>query len=191
MSTALEQHILEANSRYANAYNSAGLNIQPANKLVISKLHILFGRKASPLTIFFTTVTCMDCRLDPAAAYGFKLGDTTIVRNAGASARDGARSALLTTHVLGAEDIYIIKHTKCGLLGVTTEMAHGIIKKNLGLANSTEDLDNFEVFPIADLEESLKEDVAYLRHHPLAMKKVRVTGWIHDTDTGVLKQVVQ
>lgn len=132
----------------------------------------------------------MDCRLDPAAAYGFKLGDTTIVRNAGASARDGARSALLTTHVLGAEQIYIIKHTKCGLLGVTTQMAHGIIKKNLGLADATKDLDSFEVFSIADLEESLKEDVAYLRHHPLALEKVRVTGWIHDTDTGLFKQVI-
>ncbi|GAM35153.1 hypothetical protein TCE0_017f03257 [Talaromyces pinophilus] len=171
MSTALQQRILEANSRYANAYNSAGLDIQPSNKLVI--------------------ITCMDCRLDPAAAYGFKLGDTTTVRNAGASARDGARSALLTTHVLGAEHIYIIKHTKCGLLGVTTQMAHGIIKKNLGLTEATKDLDSFEVFPIADLEESLKDDVAYLRHHPLALEKVTVTGWIHDTDTGLLKQVVQ
>jgi hypothetical protein len=42
MSTALQQRILEANSRYANAYNSAGLDIQPSNKLVISKLLISF-----------------------------------------------------------------------------------------------------------------------------------------------------
>lgn len=139
----------------------------------------------------FLLVTCMDCRLDPAAAYGFSLGDTTTVRNAGASARDGARSALLTTHVLGAENIYVIKHTKCGLLGVTTEMAHGIIKENLGLEDSNKDLQAFEIIPIADLEESLKEDVAYLKHHPLALEKVRVTGWIHDTDTGLLKKVVQ
>lgn len=133
----------------------------------------------------------MDCRLDPAGAYGFKLGDTTIVRNAGASARDGARSALLTTHVLGAEHIYIIKHTKCGLLGVTTEMAHGIIKKNLGLADSTKDLNDFEILPIANLDDSLKEDVTYLRHHLLALKGVTVTGWIHYTDTGLLKKIVQ
>lgn len=130
----------------------------------------------------------MDCRLDPSSAYGFKLGDTTIIRNAGGSARDAARSALIATHVLGAEDIYIIKHTKCGLLGVTTEFAHGIIKQNLGLTES-KDVDNFEIQGIADLEESAKEDVAYLRNHPVSLPHVRVTGWIHDTDSGLLKKV--
>lgn len=132
----------------------------------------------------------MGYRLDPAAAYGFKLGDMTIVRNAGASAGDGARSAFLTTHVLGAEDIYIIKHTRCGLPGVTSEMAHEIIKKNLGLTQSKA-VDEFEILPIANLEVSAKEDVAFLRNHPLALNKTRVTGCIYDTDSGVLKKVIE
>lgn len=42
MSGDVEKRILEANSRYASTYNPTGLIIQPANKLVISKI-ILFA----------------------------------------------------------------------------------------------------------------------------------------------------
>lgn len=132
----------------------------------------------------------MDCRLDPAAAYGFRLGDTTVVRNAGASGVEGARSALLTCHVLGAENIFVVKHTKCGLLGVTNEFAREVVKKNLGITQS-EAVDSLDIISITNLEQSAKDDVEYLRKHPLAIKHVRVTGWIHDTDTGLLTKVVE
>ena len=131
----------------------------------------------------------MDCRIDPIAACGFKLGEATIIRNAGAHAGEAARSALLTTHILGAEDIYIIKHTKCGLLGVNADVARQVIKQNLGITES-KDVDAFEVFPITDLDKSTAEDVEFYRNHPLMMPKIRVTGWIYDTDSGSLMQIV-
>lgn len=132
----------------------------------------------------------MDCRLDPKSAYGFELGEVTTIRNAGASGRDAARSALLTTHILGAEEILIIKHTRCGLLGFPEEVVRDIMKKNLGKTESKE-VDNFEVWTFFDLEKSTREEVEYLRNHPLWLSKIRVTGWIHDTDTGVLKKIVE
>lgn len=131
----------------------------------------------------------MDCRLDPIAFCGFKVGEATVIRNAGAYAEDAARSVLLTTHVLGAEDIYIIKHTDCGLIGVSTEAGHSIIKKNLGLTES-EDVDKFPILGIDNLEKSLEEAVEYMRKHPLLMKRIRVTGWIYDTDAGILNKVI-
>lgn len=132
----------------------------------------------------------MDCRIDPMAMCGFNTGEATIIRNAGAHAGEAVRSALLATHVLGAEDIYIVKHTDCGLLGVTTEFAHDVIKRNLDPAVS-EAVDNFAIFPIGDLEKSAAEDVEYFRQHLLLSPKVRVTGWIYDTDSGKLSQVVE
>ena len=132
----------------------------------------------------------MDCRLDPKSAYGFELGEVTTIRNAGASGRDAARSVLLVTHVLGAEEVLLIKHTRCGLLDVPEDVVHGIMKKNLGFGESRE-VDDFEVLTFFDLEKPTREEVEYLRNHPLAWKKVRVTGWIHDTDTGVLNKVVE
>ena len=132
----------------------------------------------------------MDGRLDPLRAWGFKPGEANFIRNAGASTRDGARSILLSNHVLGTEEVFVVKHTHCGMLAATTELAHQVMKKNLGLADSRE-VDGFEVMPIADLEQSAREDVEYLRNHPLALGKVRVTGWIHDLDTGLIKKVVE
>ncbi|KAL6866843.1 carbonic anhydrase [Trichoderma novae-zelandiae] len=170
MPTPFESQVLEANAKYASTYKHSGLECPPLRKAVL--------------------ITCMDCRLDPKSAYGFELGEVTTIRNAGASGRDAARSVLLTTHVLGAEEVFVIKHTRCGLLGVPEDAVHGIMKRNLGLTKSKE-VDNLEVLTFFDLEKSTREEVEYLRNHPLAWKKVRVTGWIHDTDTGVLSKVVE
>ncbi|KAL7930436.1 carbonic anhydrase [Trichoderma chlorosporum] len=169
MSTLFESQVVEANAKYASTYKHSGLECPPLKKAVL--------------------VTCMDCRLNPQSAYGFELGEVTTIRNAGASGRDAARSAILTTHVLGAEEVLLVKHTRCGLLGVPEEAVRGIMKKNLGLTESKE-VDDFEIMTFFDLEKSTREEVEYLRHHPLALKSVRVTGWIHDTDTGLLKKVV-
>ncbi|KAL6882989.1 carbonic anhydrase [Trichoderma longibrachiatum] len=124
MSTPFESQILEANAKYASTYKHSGLECPPLRKAVI--------------------VTCMDRRLDSKSAYGFDLGEVTTIRNAGASGRDAARSVLLATHVLGAEEVLVIKHTRCGLLGVPGEVVYGIMKKNLGLAES-EEVEDFEI----------------------------------------------
>ncbi len=99
-------------------------------------------------------VTCMDARLDPAASYGFSLGDAIVVRNAGASAKDAFRSLLVSEHVLGIKEILIIKHTCCGLLGVTNEMAREIITKNLD-PEAAHELKDYDFQPIRDLDEQM------------------------------------
>ncbi|OTA01067.1 beta carbonic anhydrase clade D [Trichoderma parareesei] len=162
MSTPFEFQVLEANAKYDSTYRHSGLEC-------------LFLRKA-------VIVTCMDCRLDPESAYGFELGEVTIIRNAGASGRDAA--SLRLTQVL------LIKHTRCGLLGVPEEVVHGIMKKNLGLTES-KDVDDFGVLTFLELEKSTREEVEYLRNHPLAWKQWRVTGWIHDMDTELLRKIVE
>ncbi|KAL9468646.1 hypothetical protein ACSS6W_010340 [Trichoderma asperelloides] len=170
MSTPFESEILAANAKYVSTYTHSGLECPPLKKAVL--------------------VTCMDCRLDPKSALGFEVGEVTTIRNAGASGRDAARSAILTTHVLGAQEVLLIKHTRCGLLGVPQEAVHGIMKKNLGVEES-KDVDNFDVLTFHDLEASTREEVEYLRNHPLWLSKIKVTGWIQDTDTGALKKIVE
>lgn len=53
----------------------------------------------------------MDARIDPAAALGIDLGDAHVIRNAGASARDGLRSIVISEQLLGTREIILIKHT--------------------------------------------------------------------------------
>ncbi|KAL7900753.1 carbonic anhydrase [Trichoderma sp. SZMC 28014] len=170
MSTLFESEILTANAKYVSTYTHGGLECPPKKHAVI--------------------ITCMDCRLDPKSALGFELGEVTTIRNAGASGLDAARSALLTTHVLGAQEVLLIKHTRCGLLGVPEEAVHGIMKKNLGVEESKE-VDNFDVLTFFDLEASTREEVEHLRNHPLWLSKIKLTGWIQDTDTGALKKIVE
>jgi carbonic anhydrase len=56
-------------------------------------------------------VTCMDARIDPAAAFGIDLGDAHVIRNAGGSARDAIRSIVLSEQLLGTQEIVLVKHT--------------------------------------------------------------------------------
>jgi carbonic anhydrase len=85
---------------------------------------------------------------------------------------------------------FSIKHIRCGLLGVPEEVVHGIMTKNLGLTES-KDVDDFGVMIFLELGESTREEVEGLRSHPVAWKKVRVTGRIHDTDTELLRKIVE
>jgi hypothetical protein len=55
-------------------------------------------------TGYYYIVTCMDARIDPAAAFGISLGDAHVIRNAGASAKDAHRSILISEQLLGTRE---------------------------------------------------------------------------------------
>jgi carbonic anhydrase len=55
-----------------------------------------------------TIVTCMDARIDPAAAFGVELGDAHVIRNAGASAKDALRSIIISEQLLGTQEILLV-----------------------------------------------------------------------------------
>lgn len=95
----------------------------------------------------------MDARVDPFAAFGLPLGDVNVVRTAGGCAPDALRSVLISNHILGTENVFIVKHTRCGLLGATNEMARGALKQNLG-GDVGKKVDEYEFYPIQDLEKS-------------------------------------
>ena len=138
----------------------------------------------------------MDARIDPSAAYSLPLGSAHVIRNAGGSARDALRSLVISNHALGTEEVLIIKHTRCGLLGpanATNEMVRGVVRTNLGLKDGEDaELEEYDFEPIADLEERVRDDVVWFRGHKWTTKeKIRLTGWVHDTDTGVVRKVVE
>jgi carbonic anhydrase len=51
---------------------------------------------------------------------------------AGASAKDGLRSIIISEQLLGTQEIVLVKHTGCGMLTFKNEDAYGIVEKNLG-----------------------------------------------------------
>lgn len=51
---------------------------------------------------------------------------------AGASALDALRSIVISEQLLGTTEIVLVKHTGCGMLTFTEDVAHDLVDKNLG-----------------------------------------------------------
>jgi carbonic anhydrase len=59
--TVHQDNLVAASERYSATFNKGHLALPPAKKYLV--------------------LTCMDARLDPAAAFGIELGDAHVIRN--------------------------------------------------------------------------------------------------------------
>lgn len=117
---------------------------------------------------------------------GLKTGDAHIIRNAGGRASDDAvRSLIISNRIAGTNEWVVIHHTGCGIESLTHEKMMGIAK---GSYNTSEG-DNINWLTIGDRFESVKHDVKRLREHPLTPPAVTISGFIYDTETGLLTEV--
>lgn len=128
----------------------------------------------------------MDARIDPAAAYGIDLGDAHVIRNAGGNAKDALRSILISQHLLGTREILLIKHTGCGMLTFSNADVLSVVAKNQGLGVLAGTFD-FQPFP--DLEQGVRDDVAWLKSHSALVKGTEVSGWVYEVETGKVRKV--
>ena len=147
-------------------------------------------------------LSCMDTRLTELlpAALGLRNGDAKIIKNAGGlviSAFDSAmRSLIVAIYELGVEHIMVVAHSHCGAChmnyghfhdemlarGVTEETLDTIRKCGIDLGHW---LEGFK-----DTEESVRRTVETIQTHPLVPKDVTVRGFIIDSETGALDEVV-
>src|SRR3954470_3418040 len=134
--------MLRANAGYVRTFDLGDLPTPPRLKLAI--------------------VTCMDSRILPSRAFGLREGDAHIIRNAGGRAREALRSLVISQRLLGTNEIAVIHHTDCGMLTFTNSDLHAKVKKELDADSSSIDF-----LPFTDLEESVREDVAFLLSSPL------------------------
>jgi len=169
MSTAANQAFKPANDKYVENFGEKGsLPLPPGKKLVV--------------------VTCMDARLDPAAHLGISEGDAHVIRNAGGAAKEALRSIIISQQLLGTREIAVFHHTDCGMLTFTTPQLQEKLKQSHPHAASQIDTIDFLEFP--DLEQSVKDDVSFLKKHPLVLDETEITGWVYDVKTGKVTQVV-
>ena len=145
-------------------------------------------------------LTCMDTRLTELLmkALGLRNGDAKIIKNAGGlvlSEKDSAvRSLLVAIYELGVKEVMVIHHSNCGACHMSYEefrplmLERGVSEKTLlewegrGIAGW---LEGFH-----DTEASVRRTVAAVVAHPLMPKDVVVRGFIIDSVTGELTEVI-
>jgi carbonic anhydrase len=162
------ERLLTENQRYAEAFDRSALTAAPLSGLAI--------------------LACMDARMLVEDTLGFRTGDAHIIRNAGGLATDDAiRSLVVSQHVGGTNEIVVIGHTGCALLGADNVALRDRIGQALGLDLAVVEPDpDFGAF--ADLEVSVRSQVERVRSHPL-LRRVPVHGLVFDVATGRLHEV--
>jgi carbonic anhydrase len=156
------ERILAENLRYTESFDRSALTAAPLSGLAI--------------------LACMDARLDVEEALGLRTGDAHIIRNAGGLATDDAiRSLIISQQILGTDEIVVIGHTECGLLGVDEEaIRERLPGTGVGAAIKFGSFD--------DLDASVRRQVEILLAHPW-IKRVPVHGLVFEVETGRLYEV--
>ncbi len=109
-------------------------------------------------------VTCMDPRLnDILAMLGLAEGDADLIRNAGTVIdEDSVRSLLISTRLLGSQEIMIINHTDCGMQKFTDSGLEAQLRKDTGQVP----IAPARFYSFGDVEENTREQMQKARSHP-------------------------
>ena len=144
-------------------------------------------------------LSCMDTRLSVLLqdALGLKNGDAKVIKNAGAvilSPWDSAmRSLIVAVYELGVTEIMVVAHTTCGACHMSFHhFKEEMLKRGIPeceLQRTDIDLNDW-LEGFHDTEKSVRATVATIVNHPLIPSDVVVRGFIIDSVTGELNEVV-
>jgi len=148
----------------------------------------------------FAILTCMDARLDPAKYAGLSEGDAHVIRNAGGRASDDAiRSLVISYKLLGTREWFVVHHSDCGMEFFTDEVIRGLLGQSLetaelgadgfrdvGTGPGSAEGNYIDWLTISDRDQSVVEDVARIRAHPLVPRTIPIYGYVYDVKTGAL-----
>jgi carbonic anhydrase len=129
-------------------------------------------------------VACMDARLNPSELLGLAAGDAHVIRNAGGVITDDAiRSLAISQRLLGTEEIVLVQHTDCGMLGLDEREFTRTLEADAGFEPP------WDIGAFDDLERSVRESIARIEASPFLPCRDRVRGLIYDVATGRVREV--
>src|SRR5262245_24852071 len=163
------------------------------------------GKLALPPARRFAILTCMDARIDPAKLAGLAEGDAHVIRNAGGRASDDAiRSLIISYKLLGTREWFVIHHSNCGMELFSNDVIRGLLASSLktaryeggawrddggGARPAPSEAEFIDWLTIRDQPESVSNDVARIRQHPLVPREIPIYGYIYQVETGKLLEV--
>ncbi|BDA64958.1 beta-class carbonic anhydrase [Actinomyces capricornis] len=129
-------------------------------------------------------VACMDRRLDPMSLLGLQPGDAYVIRNAGGLlTEDVRRSLAIAQHLLGVEEILVVRHTDCGMTGLVDE------ELLEALTEATGRRPQWSPGGFTDVGQALSQDLADLAADPHVPGGATARGIIYDVTTGAITEV--
>jgi carbonic anhydrase len=156
--------LIQANESYAASFDKGDLPLPPGKGVAV--------------------VACMDARLIPTRALGLQEGDAHVIRNAGGLAKDALRSLIISEQLLGTREILILHHTDCGMLTFQNEDVYAKVQDSLGA-----DASDIDFLPFPDLDQSVRDDIQFLKDSPLIPDEVSIRGFVYDVKTGKVREV--
>lgn len=144
-------------------------------------------------------LSCMDTRLSVLLqeALGLQNGDAKIIKNAGAlvpSPWDSAmRSLIVAVYELGVNEIMVVAHTTCGACHMSFDHFRAEMLKR-GIPESAFERSDIDLHDwlegFHDTERSVRSTVATISGHPLMPSDITVRGFIIDSVTGALNEIL-
>jgi len=157
--------LLTNNARYAETFCDGDLQVRPRRKLAI--------------------VACMDSRMDIFEMLGLAHGDAHIIRNAGGVVTDDViRSLTVSQRLLDTREIILIHHTNCGIQRINEDTFKAELEAETGIRPWWA-LENFPD-PYANVRQSMLR----LKLSPFVPNKSHIRGFVYETATGQLVEVL-
>lgn len=161
---SVTDELVAANKGYAATFDRGHLPMPPSRRIAV--------------------VTCMDARILPSRILGIDIGEAHVIRNAGGRSQEALRSLVISQQLLGTREVAVIHHTDCGMLTFTNDQLRKKVKQTLGA-----DAGRIDFLPFSEVEQSVRDDVDFLRTSPLIPADIPIRGFVYDVKTGRLIDV--
>lgn len=148
-------------------------------------------------------LSCMDTRLTELlpAALGLKNGDAKLIKNAGGAVSHPfgsvVRSLIVAVYDLGVTEIMVVGHTDCGVQHMDSQKLlqkmkdRGIKEEQINMMKYCGiDFDAW-LSGFDNVETSVSETVSIIKNHPLIPKDISVRGFVMDSVTGALEEIIE
>ena len=155
----------EAGGGHLAAANAEGLAVPPALHTVV--------------------LTCMDSRIDVFTLFGLSLGEVHVLRNAGGVVTDDViRSLTISQRKLQTRDVLLVQHSGCGLATFTDDEFSEELAHEVGMRPP------WRTHAFREPAQSVRRDMAQLRHDPFLLPGTRVRGFVLDIESFDLEEVL-